>query len=211
MSSVIDICNMALFRIGNGMRIDDLEENSQPARICKQFYESSRDFVLRADCDWGFATAFAQLAEVADNPNPEYPFAYAVPNDCMRVRRIVNPVFPQGVWPAGMHCQMPELPRIQFRIINGSSQRLISTNVSPATLEYTLKVESPEMFDPVFVSALAWYLASQVAGPLAKDAGIASACAGEYRAEVLVAAAAALNESVTQYQHESIFITGRGA
>lgn len=211
MSSVIDICNMALFRIGNGMRIDDLEENSQPARICKQFYEICRDFVLRADCDWGFATAFAQLAEVADNPNPEYPFAYAVPNDCMRVRRIVNPVFPQGVWPAGMHCQMPELPRIQFRIINGSSQRLISTNVSPATLEYTLKVESPEMFDPVFVSALAWYLASQVAGPLAKDAGIASACAGEYRAEVLVAAAAALNESVTQYQHESIFITGRGA
>lgn len=85
MSSVIDICNMALFRIGNGMRIDDLEETSQPARICKQFYESSRDFVLRADCDWGFATAFAQLAEVADNPNPEYPYAYAVPNDCMRV------------------------------------------------------------------------------------------------------------------------------
>jgi len=211
MSSVIDICNMAIFRIGNGTRIDDLEENSQPARICKQFYESSRDFVLRADCDWGFATAFAQLAEVADNPNPEYPFAYAVPNDCMRVRRIVNPVFPQGVWPAGMHCQMPELPRIQFRIINGSSQRLISTNVSPATLEYTLKVESPEMFDPIFVSALAWYLASQIAGPLAKDAGIASACAGEYRLEVLVAAAAALNESVTQYQHESIFITGRGA
>lgn len=211
MSSVIDICNMALFRIGNGMRIDDLEENSQPARICKQFYESSRDFVLRADCDWGFATAFAQLAEVADNPNPEYPYAYAVPNDCMRVRRIVNPVFPQGAWPAGMECQMPEIPRTPFRVINGSSQRLISTNVSPATLEYTLKVESPEMFDPIFVSALAWYLASQVAGPLAKDAGIASACAGEYKAEVLVAAAAALNEGTTQYHRESIFITGRGA
>lgn len=211
MSSVIDICNMALFRIGNSIRIDDLEENSTAARICKQFYESCRDFVLRADCDWGFATAFAQLAEVASNPNPEYPYAYAVPNDCMRVRRIVNPVFPQGVWPAGMDCHMPEIPRIPFRIINGTSQRLICTNVSPATLEYTLKVESPEMFDPVFVSALAWYLASQVAGPLAKDAGIASACAAEYKSEVLIAAAAALNEGVTQYQRESMFITGRGA
>ncbi|WP_442108177.1 hypothetical protein [Pseudomonas sp. NUPR-001] len=211
MSSVIDVCNMALFRIGNSIRIDDLEENSTAARICKQFYESCRDFVLRADCDWGFVTAFAQLAEVADNPNPEYPYAYAVPNDCMRVRRIVNPVFPQGVWPAGMDCQIPKIPRIPFRIINGASQRLISTNASPATLEYTLKVESPEMFDPIFVSALSWYLASQIAAPLAKDAGIASACAAEYKAEVLTAAAAALNEGVTQYQRESIFITGRGA
>lgn len=211
MSSVIDICNMALFRIGGGTRIDDLEENSQPARICKQFYESSRDFVLRADCDWGFATAFAQLAEVADNPNPEFPYAYAVPNDCLRVRRIVNPVFPQGVWPAGMNCQVPEIPPIPFRVINGVSQRLISTNVSPATLEYTLKVESPEMFDPIFVSALSWHLASEIAGPLAKDAGIASTCFGQYRAIVLEAAAAALNEASTQYQRESTFITGRGA
>lgn len=211
MSSVIDICNMAIFRIGNSIRIDDLEENSTAARICKQFYESSRDFVLRADCDWGFATAFAQLAEVAENPNPEYPYAYAVPNDCLQVRRIVNPVLPQGVWSAGTDCQMPEIPPIPFRVINGASQRLISTNISPATLEYTLKVESPEMFDPMFVSALSWHLASEIAGPLAKDAGVASACFAQYKATVLEAAAAALNEGTTQYQRESTFITGRGA
>ena len=211
MSSVIDICNMAIFRIGNGTRIDDLEENSQPARICKQFYDSSRDFVLRADCDWGFATAFAQLAEVADNPNPDFQYAYAVPNDCMRVRRIVNPGWQQGAIPAGFECYMPELPRIPFRVVNGSSQRLISTSVSPATLEYTLKVTSPELFDPIFVSALAWYLAGEIAGPLAKDAGIASACYAQYKATVLEAAATALNEGTTQYQRESTFITGRGA
>ncbi|WP_286919768.1 hypothetical protein [Pseudomonas sp. UBA6753] len=211
MSSVIDICNMAIFRIGNGTRIDDLEETSQPARICKQFYESSRDFVLRADCDWGFATAFAQLAEVADNPNPDFQYAYAVPNDCMRVRRIVNPGWPQGAIPVGYECYMPELPRIPFRVVNGSSQRLISTSVSPATLEYTLKVTSPELFDPIFVSALAWYLAGEIAGPLAQDAGIASACYAQYKATVLEAAATALNEGTTQYQRESTFITGRGA
>lgn len=211
MSSVIDICNMAIFRIGNSIRIDDLEENSAPARICKQFYESSRDYVLRADCDWGFATAFVQLAEVVDNPSPEYSHAYAVPTDCMRVRRIVNPGWPQGAWPAGLDCNAPQVQRIPFRIINGASQRLISTSVSPATLEYTLKVESPEMFDPIFVSALAWYLASQIAGPLAKEASIAQACKAEYQDEVRMAAAASLNEGVTQYQGESSFITGRGA
>lgn len=211
MSSVIDICNMAIFRIGQGQRIDDLEENSQAARICKQFYESSRDFVLRADCDWGFATAFAQLAEVESNPNPEFTHAYAVPNDCMRVRRIVNPAWPQGAVPAGSEQCMPDLPRIPFRVVNGSSQRLISTNASPATLEYTLKVTSPELFDPIFVSALAWYLASEIVGPLAKDAGIASACYAQYKSTILEASAAALNEGTTQYQRESTFITGRGA
>lgn len=211
MSSVIDICNMAIFRIGNSIRIDDLEENSTPARICKQFYESSRDYVLRADCDWGFATAFVQLAEVVDNPSPEYSHAYAVPTDCMRVRRIVNPGWPQGALSAGLDCNAPQVQRIPFRIINGTSQRLISTSVSPATLEYTLKVESPEMFDPIFVSALAWYLASEIAGPLTKDAGITSACYAQYKATVLEAAAAALNEGATQYQRESTFITGRGA
>ncbi|MNP79863.1 hypothetical protein D3C76_1778020 [compost metagenome] len=61
------------------------------------------------------------------------------------------------------------------------------------------------------MSALAWYLAGEIAGPLAKDAGIASACYGQYKATVLEAAATALNEGTTQYQRESTFITGRGA
>lgn len=207
MSSVVDICNMALSHIGHSQRIDDLTEASLEAEQCSLFYEHARDFVLRADCDWGFATAFAQLAEVATNPNPEFPYAYAVPNDCMRVRRIVPQALPQGYLPAGQ-CA-PVLPEIRFRLINGTSQRLISTTVSPATLEYTLKVESSEMFDPIFVSALSWYLASLIAAPLAKDTSVAQSCYGQYQGDVLRAAAAALNEGAVDQQPESSFITGR--
>lgn len=208
MSSVIDICNMSLYRIGNSTRIDDLTENSVEAEVLGQFYENCRDFVLR-DYDWGFATAFAQLAEVETNPNPEFPYAYAVPNDCIRVRRIVNTVWQAGNWPCDQ--PLPEIPRIKFRVINGGSQRLISTSVQPATLEYTVKVESPEMFDPIFVSALAWYLAAQVAAPLAKSDAIVQKCAGMYQMEIAKAAAAALNEGTDTYPRESTFITGRGA
>ena len=110
-----------------------------------------------------------------------------------------------------MDCQIPDIPRTPFRIINGVSQSLISTNVSPASLEYTVKIESPERFDPIFVSALSWYLGSEIAGPLAKDASLAKDCFAQYERVVLDAAAAALNEGVTQYQRESSFITGRGA
>ncbi|WP_442108695.1 hypothetical protein [Pseudomonas sp. NUPR-001] len=211
MSSVIGICNMALYRIGNSTRIDDLSEASVEAEVLGQFYENCRDYVLRADCDWGFATAFAQLAEVETNPNPEFSYAYAVPNDCIRVRRIVNTAWQQGVWPCDPQSPLPEIRNIKFRIINGGSQRLISTSVSPATIEYTVKVESPEMFDPIFVSALSWYLAAQVAAPLSKSDAIVEKCAGMYKAEILAAAAAALNEGVATYPRESVFITGRGA
>lgn len=210
MSSVIDLCNMALYRIGNSTRIDDLTENSVEAEVLGQFYENCRDFVLR-EFDWGFATAFVQLAEVPVNPNPEFPYAYAVPNDCIRVRRIVNTSWQTGFWPCDTETPLPKIPEIKFRIINGGSQRLISTSVSPATLEYTTKVESPEMFDPIFVSALSWYLASQVAAPLAKSDAIVQKCAGMYQLEISAAAAAAFNEGASTYPKESVFITGRGA
>lgn len=207
MSSVVDICNIALFRIGNSMRIDDITENSKPAEACNQFYDNCRDFVLRDACNWGFATAFVKLAEVVTNPDPEYPHAYALPTDCMRVRRIVSPA---RVAAGGFPSQgMPQVSDTPYRIINGGSQRLISTVVAEATLEYTVKVENSEMFDPVFVSALAWRLASQIAAPLAKDAGIAGGCAAQYEAEIRAAAAAALNEGTTSYPRESSFITGR--
>nr|WP_280041951.1 hypothetical protein [Pseudomonas sp. Hg5Tf]MDH2559000.1 hypothetical protein [Pseudomonas sp. Hg5Tf] len=184
MSSVVDICNMALSRIGVSQRIDDLEEASLEAEQCSLFYEHSRDFVLRADCDWGFATAFSDLAEVTENPDPGYQHAYAMPVDCMRARRIVNQTFPVIDWP---YCDMqayPQFPEIKFRVINGSSNRLIATNVSPAKLEYTLKVESPEMFDPIFVSALAWKLGANIAPALSRDASTAGSCEGQYREEI---------------------------
>ncbi|WDY60392.1 hypothetical protein [Pseudomonas sp. PSKL.D1] len=210
MSSVIEICNMALSNIGASRRIDDLDEDSQEAEQCSLFYVHARDFVLRSDCEWAFATAFAALAEVADNPDPVFPYAYAMPNDCMRIRRIVNPVLDASYF-TRIHCygNPPQIPEIKFRVVNGSSQRLITTMEPAATLEYTLKVESSEMFDPVFVSALSWYLASKIAAPLAKDTSVTANCYAQYQADVLRAGAAALNEGSGPEQHESIFISGR--
>lgn len=206
MASVVDICNMALSRIGNSQRINALDEASIQAEQCSLFYEPSRDFVL-ADYPWPFAMAYVSLAEVVDNPNPEFPHSYSVPTDCLRARRIVNGIFPDGAWP---YCvNRPEIPQTPYRIINGASGRVLSTIVNPATLEYTAKVTSPELFDPIFVSALAWKLAGQIAPAIAKDAGAAQSCEGMYRAEMAQAFAGAENESAQDYRRESSFITGR--
>ncbi|MBD1601987.1 hypothetical protein [Pseudomonas typographi] len=209
MPSVVDICNMALSRIGNSQRINALTEASIQAEQCSLFYEPSRDFVLR-DYPWAFATAFVSLAQVSTNPDPEYPYCYSMPTDCLKARRIVNEAFPEGYWPFPERIERPRIPRIGFRIINGSSGRLISTSVSPATLEYTIKVDSPELFDPIFVSALAWRLAGQIAPAIAKDANVAQTCEQMYRSEIAGAAAAMLNEGANDYVPESSFISGRG-
>lgn len=209
MSSVVDICNMALSHIGNSQRINALDEASIQAEQCSLFYEQSRDFVLR-DYPWGFATAFVVLAQVATNPDPAYPYAYAMPTDCLKARSIVNPVFPEGYWPYPGCIERPNIPAVQFRVVNGSSAKLITTSITPATLEYTLKVTSPEMFDPIFVSALSWKLGALVAPAIAKDASVASNCEQMYRAEMAQAAAAMLNEGSHSYTRESSFITGRG-
>lgn len=209
MSSEVAICNMALSRIGNSQRINALDEASIEAEQCSLFYEQTRDLVLR-DFPWGFATAFASLAQVAINPDPNYPYAYAMPSDCLKIRGIVNQLFPDGYWPFPGCIQRPQVPRIAYRVISGTGGSYIATSATPATLEYTARIESPEAFDTMFVSALAWRLAQEVAPALAKDATTAQRCAQAYQAELNIAASNMLNEGANDFQPESSFITGRG-
>lgn len=206
MPSVVDIANMALSRIGNSQRINSLDEASLQAEQCNLFYEQARDFVLR-DYPWGFATAFVELAQVTVNPDPRFLYAYAQPQDCLKIRGIVNQAFSGAdIW-----CwdHMPRIPRVEYRVIHGQNQPLIATNASPATLEYTVRIEAPETFDPIFVSALAWKLASQIAPAISRDGNAAQLCEAAYQGEIRQAAAAAMNESAAAPRPESSFITGR--
>lgn len=213
MASVVEICNMALSRIGNSQRIDSLTERSVAAEQCSLFYEQARDMVLR-DKPWPFATKFVSLAEIATNPDPAFPYSYSMPADCLMARRIVNDVFPVDYWPyQGYGCagfDIPRVPAIPFRVIQGESTRLIATSVSPATLEYTVRVEDPGFFDPIFVSALAYKLAVEIAAPLSKDQSIVNRCEGAYQSLVATAFAQGMNEGSADQMPESVFITGRG-
>ena len=209
MSSVIEICNMALSRIGNSQRIDSLTERSIQAEQCSLFYEQTRDWVLR-DKPWPFATKFVSLAEVTTNPDPIYPYCYAFPTDCLYARKIVNQIFPVDYWPfAGNDVCLPQIQAIPFRVIQGESTRLIATSVTPATLEYTVRIDDPGFFDPIFVSALAYKLGVEIAPALAKDPSIADRMEQAYLAVVASAFAQGMNEGQGDRMPESVFITGR--
>ena len=56
MASVVEICNIALTRIGQNEPIVSLTEQSKAAELCSLHYATCRDEVLR-DFDWPFAEA----------------------------------------------------------------------------------------------------------------------------------------------------------
>lgn len=210
MASVVEICNMALSRIGNAQRIDSLAEQSAQAEQCALFYEQTRDWVLR-DMPWPFATKFVALAEVAVNPDPVHAHSYAFPPDCLFARRIVSQAIPGQYWPLAYEgFDLPRMPAIPFRVVQGESARLIATSVSPAGLEYTARVEDPGFFDPIFVSALAYKLGVEIAPALAREPGIADRMEAAYRGVVASAFAQGMNEGQGMRMPESVFITGRG-
>lgn len=47
MASVVQICNMALTRIGQNQFIDSIDEQSKAAELCALHYEQCRDQVLQ--------------------------------------------------------------------------------------------------------------------------------------------------------------------
>lgn len=198
MSSTVEICNMALARIGHSERIASLEEKSKAARVCKLFFDQVRDYVLR-DCDWPFATAYKVLADLG-SPPLNWQFRYQYPNDCLKARYINVP---------GIRL-MGEEQMITYQIAAGSNGRVILTDMPQAELVYTLAITDPLLFDPMFVSALAWRLASEIAMPLAVEPGYASGALQAYQFEVGQAYAAALNESQKDPDIASEFIRARG-
>ena len=62
----VEICNMALLRLGHDRVIADLEEQSAEAGYLRAFWDTVRKSVLRAHT-WNFAIRTVELAALAKN------------------------------------------------------------------------------------------------------------------------------------------------
>ena len=83
MASSVDICNLALTKIGHES-ITALTENSKAGRLCNLHYAQMRDAVLR-DHTWNFAITRANLALSTTTPEYEFSYQHALPVDLLRV------------------------------------------------------------------------------------------------------------------------------
>ena len=140
------ICNIALGKIG-ATRITALTDASQAARFCSLFYAQCRDEVLRMHA-WNFAGDRATLSQLAAAPTFGWAVQYQLPTTCLRVLQL------NGFEPTEQ--------RSLFEIEQG---RLL-TDETTAQITFTARVTDCNLYDPLFIKALAVKLASELAMPL---------------------------------------------
>lgn len=198
MTSQVSIANLALSHLGNRSRVASIypPDGSVEADLCSTFLPLARDELLEFG-DWSFARTRKLLAEMPTNDSAVWAYAYALPSDCLRPRRVVsgNPT-------------AYEEDSARYAI---EGQELF-TNQPTATLIYTRYLTDVSKFPPSVVVALSYLLAAHLAGPIIKnDAGAKAAVdlrnAGRQAANV--AAAYDANSDSTPLQAYPSSLTAR--
>jgi len=210
MAAPVDICNLALSYIGDDAQVASITppDQTNQAVLCARFYPIARDAVLDAHA-WGFASKRIALAQINSTlpATSAWQYAYAMPTDCLTALAIQDsassadfstPAMPTppayGVGAGYVALQQgaytPQEFIIEADVTTGAE--IIYTNQPNAMLRYVSVVTDTERFPPGVVQAVAWTLASMLAGPIVKGAeGRAAALDARRMAESHVRAAAA--------------------
>ncbi|MEW5705085.1 MAG: hypothetical protein AB1781_10960 [Pseudomonadota bacterium] len=148
-SSEIEICNLALTRLGHSA-ITAFSEASVGASLAKLHYANTRDAVLRAH-PWNFAIRRVMLAQETTTPAFEYTYQYALPADFLKIVR--TDLDAQGY-------------SVDYRI----EGRKLLTDEGTIGIEYIARIEDVAQFDPMFVDCLAARLAAEIGTKLTDNA-----------------------------------------
>ena len=186
MASQIDICNLALGRIGQQANVSSItpSDGSAAADFCASWYPIARDAMLEMHA-WGFSTKRVNLA-VLDGQAPDgWQFAYAFPTDAIKIWDVKLPAdtpggafFNTDWWWRGSSPEFSVLNMVdnqdqQFVVESLADGTIaIYTNVQNAIAIYSCRITDTTKFPPLFVNALAWLLASYLAGPITKDPSV---------------------------------------
>ena len=201
MASVVDICNLALARLGDDATVASVNppEGSAQAEHCARFYPIARDSLLELH-DWKFATRRAPLALLTETAVP-WAYAYAQPAQTIRIVSVLPPSAKSYA----------ESEPYEMETANDGTVVLL-TNVANAVARYTVRVTDPTRFSPLFTDALATLLASYLAGPVIKgDAGKAEARAQlqHFRLQLAAAKVSDANQRKVETEHTPSWIAGR--
>ena len=158
----IQICNLSLMMIGMPTIISFDDENNN-ARMCKDFFPTIRDRVLR-DHPWSFAIAYSDLNTTTEtSPEPDFPFVCPKPYDLIRIL---------------------EVDAEEAYLCFGN--RILTKRRGPR-LKYIRRVEDPELFDTLFVEALQYALAAEIVITNTRDVQLANYYRSEYERRLMVA------------------------
>ena len=176
MASQVDICNLALSRLGDEATVSSIDppEGSVQASHAAKFYPIARDTLLESHT-WGFATRRTTLATLSITNPSTWKYAYATPSDAVNYIAILDPLAFKDT---------DVQPFVLESLITGD--QVIYTDQVDAVLRYTALVTDTTKFSPLFVDSLSWLLASYMAGPLLKGEGGRTASIAAYKMYVEV-------------------------
>jgi len=197
-TSDAQLCSMALLRVGQRQTIDSLNGPSAEARACKALYADARDALL-AMHPWRFATKRAVLAELEDDERSGWEYTYALPTDC---------ITPRSLWAGD---RAPALSgKYPFELEWGANDTpVLLADQEDAELVYTARITVVPRFPPLFVEALAWKLAADLALSLPVKPGVAKVMEEKFQRALAQAVAADGNQVQEDAQPESEFVRGR--
>ena len=177
MTSQVAIANLALSHLGNRARVASIypPDGSVEADLCATFLPIARDELLELG-DWSFARKRETLAELPAVDSEVWEYAYVVPSDCLRPRRILSGNMTMGEEDSAVF------------VVEGDT---IFTNKQNARLIYTRYVTDVSKFPPSVVVPFSYLLAAHLAGPIIKNEP-GSRAASALREAAKVAAAVAL-------------------
>lgn len=181
MTSQVAIANLALSHLGNRARVASIAppDGSVEADLCSTFFPLARDELLELG-DWSFARKRETLAELPAVDSELWTYAYALPSDCLRPRRIISG-----------STTLAEEDSAVF-VVEGDT---IFTDKQNARLVYTRYVTDVSRFPPSVVVAFSYLLAAHLAGPIIKNDAGAQAAVSLRKAAKEAAAVALKNDA----------------
>jgi len=167
--SEIQICNLALSMIG-AESIRSFSEDNIRARMCKSFYDFTRDYVLYA-FDWPFARGRKIIRRVdpisLDDDLPDGVYAFSMPADLLVPRE------PEGVKTSGS--------RLWWRV--QGEYLWLKLYVDTYGLYYTRRITNVVQFSEAFIQVVTLGLAARLAMPIAQDKSMARTLFQQYTFE----------------------------
>lgn len=145
MASVVDVCNRALDKLGQGS-IVSLEDGTKAANLCIRNWPLIRDQVLR-DHPWNFAVKRVTLAPDVAEPAWGFNYRTPLPTDCLRL------------------IEVRDLSEGEYQV----EGRAILSNQDVLYVRYIARVIDPNEYDALFQDAVASRLAVELCEPLTQS------------------------------------------
>jgi hypothetical protein len=200
MTSTVDIANYALNTLG-ASNISALDENSKPARIVNQRFNSVRNTVFRAH-PWNCLIRRTELAQEVDTPVFGYTYQYPLPTNpyCLRVLEFSNGTlsYPQD--------NMFNNSGGPVFVIEG---RKLLTDEGTAKIKYVAEITDPQEYDANLIEALAARLAMEICYAITGSTSMIQTTAALYDEKLKEARFVDGTEGAPQKLEASEFIEAR--